>query len=307
MTFDNFCCSKFFIFVGVVSVLLVLCRVLSVIYRKFLRAPKDLFVTYGRPDSWAIVTGSSDGIGRSFCDSLAERGFNICLIARNLEKLEKAKKEIEADYPKIKTAIVIADFSLSAQDPINFYERVLSDLAKQNISDIAILVNNAGSLERGPFIDISLKGLADTLSVNTYPALFLTKLIIPKMLNRTNRSLIINLASLTAVVAVPMRGCYGATKAFNDVLARSLALEFDDKIDIMALKPNYVATKFINMKVGGSVISPRDCVEGCLRDAGYTSTTPGHWKHELMEFLMKEVIPTKILVNIAKKRREKTD
>ncbi len=39
-------------------------------------------------NSWALVTGASDGIGKGFCQELANKGFNIILIARNPEKLK---------------------------------------------------------------------------------------------------------------------------------------------------------------------------------------------------------------------------
>lgn len=48
---------------------------------------------YGK-DSWAVVTGSSDGIGLAFAKNLAQRGFNIVLMARNLDKLNKCAADI---------------------------------------------------------------------------------------------------------------------------------------------------------------------------------------------------------------------
>ena len=45
--------------------------------------------------SWALVTGATDGIGKAFCEELALIGFNIILVARNPEKLNKVTKEIQ--------------------------------------------------------------------------------------------------------------------------------------------------------------------------------------------------------------------
>ena len=102
---------------GSLSVLSVCYRFSRFFFRKFIRPAKNLLRTYGQPGSWAIVTGASDGIGKAFCQSLAQRGFNICFIARNPEKLETARKEIQGKYPKILTEIVVADFSQSPKDP----------------------------------------------------------------------------------------------------------------------------------------------------------------------------------------------
>lgn len=49
---------------------------------------------YGE-NSWAVITGGSDGIGLGFCEELAALGFNICMIARNREKMDTALKRIK--------------------------------------------------------------------------------------------------------------------------------------------------------------------------------------------------------------------
>ena len=297
---DCACCGSILILAGLITIISITFKLCFFLYRKFLRPPKNLFLTYGQKDSWALVTGASDGIGKVFCDSLAKRGFNVCLIARNPEKLELARKELQAANPKIQTAVVIADFAASAQDPNQFYNKISDDLVKQNISDIAILINNAGYSDMGRFEKMAVKEMTDMIGVNIYPAVFLTKIVIGKNLNRGKKSLIINLASVTGVVPLPFLEVYGATKAFNENIARSLALEYAGKIDVMALKPNYVSTKMTKLKAGGAVITGRDCVEGCLRDAGWDSVTAGNWRHEVLEWLMRNVIPTSTMVNRSK-------
>jgi 17beta-estradiol 17-dehydrogenase / very-long-chain 3-oxoacyl-CoA reductase len=65
------------------------------------------FKKYG---SWAVVTGSTDGIGEAYTQQLAERGLNIVLISRSLDKLKKQSKELIEKY-SIKTIIIEADFT----------------------------------------------------------------------------------------------------------------------------------------------------------------------------------------------------
>ena len=43
----------------------------------------------GKEDSWVVVTGGSDGIGLEICHQMAAKGFNICIIARNQQKMEE--------------------------------------------------------------------------------------------------------------------------------------------------------------------------------------------------------------------------
>ena len=61
------------------------------IYSHFLRPRYNFKKRYGE-DAWAMITGSTDGIGKAFAEVLAEQGFNIIIVGRSPEKLEKTKQ-----------------------------------------------------------------------------------------------------------------------------------------------------------------------------------------------------------------------
>mmetsp|Transcript_19410 Transcript_19410/g.33017 ORF Transcript_19410/g.33017 Transcript_19410/m.33017 type:complete len:162 (+) Transcript_19410:43-528(+) len=63
--------------------------------------------------SWAVVTGGSDGIGLAMCHNLAQQKFNICIVARNEQKIKEKLEEIKraANDPLLEVNYVIADFS----------------------------------------------------------------------------------------------------------------------------------------------------------------------------------------------------
>ena len=67
-------------------------RWLNLAYQTFFGTPVSV-ERYGR-DTWAIVTGSTDGIGKAQALNLARRGFNIVLISRSIDKLNSVAKEI---------------------------------------------------------------------------------------------------------------------------------------------------------------------------------------------------------------------
>jgi short-subunit dehydrogenase len=67
--------------------------------RYFLRCSSDLYTKYAQKDSWAVVTGGSDGIGLEICRQLAVQGFNIQIIGRNENKIKKALAEIKKLNP----------------------------------------------------------------------------------------------------------------------------------------------------------------------------------------------------------------
>ena len=76
--------------VGLIFLLRWFCRTITYLVRMYFGTPVTV-ERYGQ-DSWAVVTGASDGIGKGVCMELAARGFNIVLIARNITKIEEVAK-----------------------------------------------------------------------------------------------------------------------------------------------------------------------------------------------------------------------
>ena len=97
---------------------------------------------YGR-NSWAVCTGCTEGIGLAQAHYLAKQGFNIVLISRSQEKLQRVAKDLEEhtfEGKNCKTRIIVCDFSkdFNAEHFQKMYDASLSDL------DISILCNNVG-------------------------------------------------------------------------------------------------------------------------------------------------------------------
>ena len=84
--------------------------------------PFNLITRYGQ-NSWAVVTGASDGIGEGFCYELAKDGFNICLISRTESKLRKVEENIKKINPKVSTKVVVADFKRSSDE--GFFDKLM--------------------------------------------------------------------------------------------------------------------------------------------------------------------------------------
>ena len=75
------------------------------VHRFFIMKRLDLPERYGK-GSWAVVTGSTAGIGLEFCHQLAALGFNIVLVSRTLDKLNSCAGEIKSKHPGVETAVV---------------------------------------------------------------------------------------------------------------------------------------------------------------------------------------------------------
>lgn len=108
--------------------------------------PRNMLEEYGH-NSWAIITGSSDGIGEEFAKQLARIGFNICLVSRTKSKLERVQSDIQQLNPSCKTKIVVADFSHAASEP-SIFDRVYDSVKDL---DVSLLINSAGLYDVGLF------------------------------------------------------------------------------------------------------------------------------------------------------------
>ena len=272
-------------FIGFCFLLKIIFEVSKSLYTSLFPS-KPLQERYGKV-SWAVVTGASDGIGKGFANVLAKHGFKICLIARNLQKLEKVKQEIVQQYKETEVKIVAADFQKSLD--VGFYDKIYEELKGL---DVSILVNNVGVGNSGFFHQDSDEVTDEYILVNILPQMMMTKKLIPKFLKRPIKSAIVNVSSILGGKATPYAAMYTATKAFDDFLSRCLSIEYRNKIDLLSFRPGSVTSQltFGRKKDLFVTISPEECAEGCLKDLGKRTFSAGHFKHELHRIII-EIVP----------------
>lgn len=155
--------------------------------------------------------------------------------------------------------------------------------------DVSILVNNVGFDNVNEFINTPPEILKNLLLINCFPPYFMTQLFLPSMLKRKTKSAVINISSMSAVHPVPYFSAYGATKSFVDYLSQSLHREYPT-IDWISVKPNFVDTNINNhMKMGLQTVEPAGVVDGVLHDLGKYTETFGHWKHEIINSVIRMI------------------
>nr|MDO8084776.1 SDR family oxidoreductase [Candidatus Sigynarchaeum springense] len=192
------------------------------------------FLGWAEPLGTALITGASSGIGAEFSRQLAGQGFKLVLIARRKDMLEIVKREIENDY-KVDVKIIVAD--LAKQDDIDLVVNYI-----KKITDLDVLVNNAGFGIPGGFINYDLNSMIDMMTVHNLAPVLLCRAAIPLMLER-GRGAIVNTASLSAFNPAP--GMYSPTKAFLVSLSEGLQMELKGKgIRVQALCPGFTHTGF---------------------------------------------------------------
>ena len=118
-------------------------RTLCMLLRNCGFGTKCTTARYGK-DSWAVVTGGTDGIGKAAAIHLAREGFNIVLMSRTKAKLDAVAAELVAEGKQkgqdIKTKVIQIDFTKTFD--ADTFSKIYKDELKS--LDISILVNNVG-------------------------------------------------------------------------------------------------------------------------------------------------------------------
>ncbi|KAH6809899.1 beta-ketoacyl reductase 1 [Perilla frutescens var. frutescens] len=205
---------------GFLSLLKKLSSLLRWIFNLLLRPAKDLR-SY---DSWALVTGSTDGIGKAFAFKLAEKGLNLVLVSRNSLKLKRVSVEIQARHPHINIKLFELDFSRDdlVSSVVEMKEAIMG-------LDIGVLINNVGvTYPRAMYFhEVDEKIWMNLVRVNVEGTTHVTKAVVPWMVAR-GRGTIVNIGSGASMVVPshPLYAVYAATKAYVDRLSRSLYVEY---------------------------------------------------------------------------------
>jgi short-subunit dehydrogenase len=117
---------------------------------------------------WAVVTGASQGIGRSIAIELAKAGFNVRLVSRSREKLENVASLIKRTNPQVSTQIIPIDLQSNLSSD-NFRSLFPKD------QTTSILVNNAGYQSYDIFFNQDPVAIEKMLTLNMAPYALLTK------------------------------------------------------------------------------------------------------------------------------------
>ena len=186
----------------------------------------------------AFITGASSGIGEACARKFAQGGYTLLLNARNVEKLEALRAELQTTYG---VEVVLLPFDVRDRKAA---EAALLQLPAE-YQAIDILVNNAG-LALG--IDKEYEGTEENydtmIETNITALLMMTRLVVPGMVNR-GRGHIINIGSVAGDAAYPGGSVYCATKAAVKVLSDGLRMDLvDTPLRVTNVKPGLVETNF---------------------------------------------------------------
>jgi NAD(P)-dependent dehydrogenase (short-subunit alcohol dehydrogenase family) len=196
----------------------------------------------------AVITGASQGLGRSLAGALAERGWELVIDGRDTGRLEVARRELEAVGGRVHA--VAGDVSDAAH-------RGLMAAEVARLGGLDVLVNNASELGPSPLPALRDYGPADlerVYRVNVVAPLALTQLLIGEL--RRRRGCVVNVTSDAAVEGYAGWGGYGSSKAALEQLSRVLAVEEPD-LRVYWVDPGDLRTRMHQDAFPGEDISDR--------------------------------------------------
>jgi 3-oxoacyl-[acyl-carrier protein] reductase len=184
----------------------------------------------------ALVTGAGRGLGRSIALALAERGYDLALLARTTEDLDRLAGELRKDGQR--TLACTADITRGAEVS-GAAQRVEAEFGR-----LDLLVNNAGLEQNSPLDRLSEEEFDRLFDVNVKGVFLCLKAFLP-LLSRTRESSVVNIASAAGLVGMPFAAAYGASKAAVIHLTRALAVEWRP----LGIRCNCVCPGFIDTEM----------------------------------------------------------
>jgi short-subunit dehydrogenase len=223
----------------------------------------------------ALITGASTGIGAVYAERLAQRGYDLILVARNAERLEALARQIRArTHRSVETHVA---------DLTNKADLAAVETTLRTHSRLSMLVNNAGVAGVAPLLASNVDQMEAMIALNTTVLMRLSYAAAPAFVAREGGA-IVNIASIVALAPEILNGVYGATKAFVLAFSQSLLHELSGKgIRVQVVLPGATRTPLwtlagvdIDSQLPGSVMAAEDMVDAALAgfDLGEFATIP---------------------------------
>jgi short-subunit dehydrogenase len=235
-------------------------------------------------NGYALITGASTGIGATYAERLARRGYDLILVARDRRRLEDVAARIQRDTGA-NVDVLPADLT-SRADLARVEARLRED------ASITMLVNNAGVGATAPLVDSNVDEMSRMIALNVDVLTRLTYAAVPAFVAR-GAGTIVNVASIVAIGPELLNGVYGGTKAFILAFSQSLRRELAGTgVRVQVVMPGATATDFwadagkpVEDLPKGIVMSAGDMVDASLAglDQGEFATIPalpdvGQWE-----------------------------
>jgi short-subunit dehydrogenase len=183
------------------------------------------------------ITGAARGIGHATAKALLARGARVVIGDRDVRVLESAVAEL-AKFGQV------TGYPLDVTDQASF-ATFLDKARTDGSGHLDVLINNAGVMPVGPFLEQTDAAIRSSIEVNFYGVLTGCRLVLPEMVKR-GRGHVVNIASMAGMVAVPGQAVYAGTKFAVVGLSTALADEFAPQgVEVTVILPTFTNTELI--------------------------------------------------------------
>ncbi len=189
-----------------------------------------------RSAPYALVAGGSKGIGYAIAEALAKRGYNLVLIARHIDALDRAKSTLQEKY-KIDVHLLVFDLADEGSAV------AIAKYCRDHELPVSVLCNVAGLGGTHDYLSLSLDSLRYMVNLNVESCMALTLTMLP-ILEQNSPSYVLNVASMAGYSPIPDKNMYSATKSAVIFFSYALRYQLKEKdISVSCLTPGPVFTK----------------------------------------------------------------
>jgi len=202
-----------------------------------------------------LVTGASQGIGRSLVLEAAKAGMRVMAAARTPDLLAQLKSEADA-LGKGEVEMVVADVTSPAD------RATMVKAVTEAFGGLDILVNNAGIGATGHFAEANQERLRKIFEVNVFGLTETTRVFLP-MLKKGKTPAIVNISSVAGIRGIPARSDYSASKFAIEGFSMALRNELSkDGVDVLVVCPGLTQTNFSHNMLERKALLQMDHMRG---------------------------------------------
>jgi NADP-dependent 3-hydroxy acid dehydrogenase YdfG len=193
----------------------------------------------------AIITGATSGFGRAIAFRLAGLGYQLIVTGRRSDRLDDLTEQLRSLY-----SINVLSLCFDVRNNEECTKAVQS--IPKSFQPIDLLVNNAG-LAAGalPFDESDLADYDQMIDTNVKGLLYMTKLIVPGMIEQKNGH-IINISSISGIEVYPNGSVYCASKHAVNAITKGLRIDLvKHGIKVSSVSPGMAETEFSIVRYHG--------------------------------------------------------
>jgi short-subunit dehydrogenase len=184
-----------------------------------------------------LITGGAQGIGREQALCFADEGAEIILTDINKEKVEQTRDEISARGTRCWSYVL----DVTDQKQVES----VRDQIHKDVGKITVLVNNAGVVAGGPFLEVPLEKHLATYKVNVHGPVGVTYAFLDDLISQTDAHLV-NIASASGLIGLPFGSTYASSKwamiGFSESIRLELKLMGHNHVNVTCVCPSYIST-----------------------------------------------------------------